>query len=54
VPGGLGTTDGAFTLAATTLSTTAARAASLALLLRCHQLVWLAIGALVSMLGRSR
>ena len=47
VPGGLGTTDGAFTLAADILGTTAARATSLALLIRCMQLVWLLIGSVV-------
>jgi len=51
VPGSLGTTDGALTLAASMLGTTAGRATSLALLLRCTQLAWLAIGSLVLMLG---
>lgn len=53
VPGGLGTTDGAFTLAAELLGTTAARATALALLLRSTQLVWLAIGVTV-LLASSR
>jgi lysylphosphatidylglycerol synthase-like protein len=47
VPGGLGTTDGAFTLAAELLSTTTARATSLALLVRCMQIIWLLVGSLV-------
>lgn len=45
VPGGLGTTDGAFTLAADLLRATAVQATSIALLLRCAQIVWLAIGS---------
>ncbi|WP_437662336.1 lysylphosphatidylglycerol synthase transmembrane domain-containing protein [Sorangium sp. So ce1182] len=51
VPGGLGTTDGAFTLAAGMLDTTVARATSLALLMRCMQIVWVPIGSLVALLG---
>lgn len=50
VPGGLGATDGALTLAADMLGTTAARATSLALLIRCTQVIWLAIGSLVLLL----
>ncbi len=50
VPAGLGTTDGAFTLAADLLGTTAVRAASLALFIRCSQLLWLFIGAVVMLL----
>jgi hypothetical protein len=50
VPGGLGTTDGAFTLAADVLGTTAARATSLALLMRCVQILWLLIGSAVALL----
>lgn len=53
VPGSLGAADGAFALAADMLGTTAARAAALALLLRCSQLVWLAIGSVVIMGLRS-
>ena len=47
VPGSLGATDGAFAMAADLLGTTTARAAALALLLRCGQIVWLAIGSVV-------
>ncbi|MCC6523247.1 MAG: flippase-like domain-containing protein [Polyangiaceae bacterium] len=47
VPGGFGATDGAFTLAAELLGTDAARATSLALLLRSMQLVWLLVASLV-------
>ena len=50
VPGGVGTTDGAFTLAAGMLGTTAARATSLSLLMRCMQLVWLLVGSLLALL----
>jgi uncharacterized membrane protein YbhN (UPF0104 family) len=49
VPGGLGTTDGAFALAAGLLGTTVARATSLALLTRCTQLVWILIGSMVAL-----
>ena len=41
VPGGIGAQDGAFTLAASMLGTSVARATSLALLMRCNQLLWL-------------
>jgi hypothetical protein len=51
VPGGLGTTDGAFTLAADLLATTVARATSLALLMRCMQIVWVPIGSIVALVG---
>jgi|CZKU01.1.fsa_nt_gi hypothetical protein len=54
VPGGLGTTDGAFTLAAHLLGVTAARATSLALLMRCVQIVWLLIASVLALLGSSR
>jgi len=50
VPGGVGTTDGAFTMAAGMLGTTAVRATSLALLMRCMQLVWLLVGSLLALL----
>jgi len=50
VPGGLGTTDGAFALAADVLATTAARATSLALLMRCVQIIWVPIGSAVALL----
>jgi uncharacterized membrane protein YbhN (UPF0104 family) len=54
VPGGLGTTDGAFTLAADLLATTGARATSLALLMRCVQILWVPIGSAAALLrGRS-
>ncbi|MGH7280788.1 MAG: lysylphosphatidylglycerol synthase domain-containing protein, partial [Polyangiaceae bacterium] len=51
VPGGFGTTDGAFTLAANLLSTTVARATSMALLLRCMQFAWVPIGSVLALLG---
>ncbi len=51
VPGGLGTTDGAFTLAADLLGTTVARATSMALLMRCMQIVWVPIGSVVALVG---
>ena len=51
VPGGLGATDGAFTLAADMLSTSVARATSLALLMRCMAMVWVGLGAGVAVLG---
>jgi hypothetical protein len=54
VPAGLGTSDGAFTIAADMLDTTAARATSLALLMRCTQLVFLLLGSLVALLGPRR
>jgi Lysylphosphatidylglycerol synthase TM region len=47
VPAGLGTTDGAFTLAAGMLGTTAARATALALLIRLMQVAWLFIGSVL-------
>jgi hypothetical protein len=47
VPGGFGTTDGAFTLAADMLSTTTARATALALLMRCMQIAWLLVGSVI-------
>jgi uncharacterized membrane protein YbhN (UPF0104 family) len=50
VPGGLGTTDGAFTLAAGLLGVTAARATSLALLMRSVQLIWLLIASVMALL----
>jgi hypothetical protein len=54
VPGGVGTQDGAFTLAAELLGTTVAKATSLALLMRCDQLVWLFIASAVALVGRGR
>ncbi len=54
VPAGLGTTDGAFTLAADLLGVSAARATSLALLMRCVQLVWLVIASAVALFGSRR
>jgi hypothetical protein len=52
VPAGLGTTDGAFTLAATMLATTVARATALGLLIRCMQIIWVPIGTVVALVGR--
>ncbi len=49
VPGGFGTTDGAFTLAADLLGTTVARATSLALLMRCMQFAWVPVGSLLAL-----
>jgi hypothetical protein len=54
VPAGVGAQDGAFTLAATMLGTTVARATSLALLMRMNQLVWLMIASAVALLTRGR
>ena len=54
VPGGFGTTDGAFALAAGVLGTDAAKATSLALLIRCMQLVWVMIASLVALAGKRR
>ena len=51
VPAGLGTTDGAFTLAAAMLATTIARATSLGLLMRCMQILWVPIGSIVALVG---
>jgi hypothetical protein len=52
VPGGLGTTEGAFTLANDLLGTTAARATALALLMRCMQIVWVLLGSIVALFTR--
>ncbi len=52
VPGGLGTTDGAFTLAAGLLTTTVARTTALALLMRCMQIVWVPVGSLLALVHR--
>ncbi|MBX3185572.1 MAG: flippase-like domain-containing protein [Labilithrix sp.] len=52
VPGGFGTTEGAFTLAADVLDTTVARATALALLMRCMQLVWVAVGSTIALVTR--
>jgi hypothetical protein len=54
VPGGLGANEGAFTLAAGLLATTVARAASLALLMRCMQLAWVPIGAALALVRGPR
>jgi hypothetical protein len=51
IPGGVGTTDGAFTLAASLLSTTVVRASALALLMRCLQIVWVPIGSVAALIG---
>jgi hypothetical protein len=52
VPGGLGTTEGVFTLATDVLATTAARATTLALLMRCLQIVWVLLGSIVAIVTR--
>jgi uncharacterized membrane protein YbhN (UPF0104 family) len=52
VPGGLGTTDGAFALAADVMGTSAAKATALALLIRCMQLVWVMIASLLALGGK--
>jgi hypothetical protein len=52
VPGGLGTTEGALTLAADLLDTTAARATAVALLMRCTQLLWVGIGSTLALVAR--
>jgi hypothetical protein len=52
VPGGVGTTEGAFTLAAELLETTVARATAMALLMRCMQIAWVLIGSLVAIATR--
>jgi hypothetical protein len=52
VPGGIGTSDGAFTLAAGLLGTAAARATSLALLMRCVQLLWVPVASVMALVGR--
>ncbi len=52
VPAGVGTQDGAFSLAAEMLGTTVARATSLALLMRCNQLLWLLIASAVALSTR--
>jgi hypothetical protein len=54
VPAGVGVKEGAFTLAADTLGTTAARATSLALLVRCDQLIWALAGSGVALLWPRR
>src|SRR5439155_7722748 len=43
IPGGVGATDGAFTLAAGLLKTTVTHTTALALLMRCLQIVWVPI-----------
>ncbi len=54
VPAGVGVNEGAFTLAADMLNTTAVRATSLALLIRCNQLVWALVGSGLAFLGSRR
>ncbi len=54
VPAGLGASDGAFALAAGLLGITAARAMSLALLMRCVQIVWLLVASAVALVGPRR
>jgi hypothetical protein len=51
VPGGLGATDGAFTLAADMLSTTVTKATSLSLLMRCMAIAWVGLGSVVALAG---
>lgn len=53
VPGGVGTTEGTFTLAADLLETTVARATAMALLMRCMQLVWVFIASTVAIVPTS-
>lgn len=53
VPGGLGTTDGAFTLASGLLSTTVTRAMALTLLMRSLQILWVPIGSIAALMGNS-
>jgi hypothetical protein len=52
VPGGLGTTEGAFSLAADVLDTTVARATAVALIMRCVQLLWVGIGSSIAIATR--
>ena len=54
VPAGVGAQDGAFSLASEMLGTTVARATSLALLMRCNQLLWLLIASAVALAARDR
>ncbi|MFO0612150.1 MAG: lysylphosphatidylglycerol synthase transmembrane domain-containing protein [Polyangiaceae bacterium] len=54
VPGGFGTTDTAFTLAAELLGTTVVKATAMALLMRCIQFIWLFIGSVFMMIERRR
>ena len=54
VPAGVGAQDGAFSLASEMLGTTVARATSLALLMRCNQLLWLLIASAVALATRGR
>jgi hypothetical protein len=54
VPAGVGVNEGAFTLAANVLDTTAVRATSLALLIRCSQLLWALAGSGVAFLWPRR
>jgi hypothetical protein len=54
VPGGLGTTEGTFTLAADLLETTVARATATALLVRCMQIVWVFLGSMVALATRGK
>jgi hypothetical protein len=53
IPAQLGATDGAFILAASNLGTTVAIGASIAILIHCVQLVWVAVGALIPLFIRS-
>jgi hypothetical protein len=53
VPAQLGATDGAFALAASSLGASVAIGVSIAVLIHCVQLFWVAVGALVPLLLRS-
>jgi hypothetical protein len=54
VPGGLGATDTAYTLAADLLGTTVVKMTAMALLMRTIQLIWLFIGSVFVMIERRR
>ncbi|MFO0549878.1 MAG: lysylphosphatidylglycerol synthase transmembrane domain-containing protein [Polyangiaceae bacterium] len=51
VPGGLGTTDGAFSLGRDLMGATLAQATSMALLLRCSQIVTLLVGSVAALVN---
>jgi hypothetical protein len=54
IPGQLGAVDGAFALAAPMLGIAGAAGVAVAVLVRCAQLAWMAVGILASFGGRSR
>lgn len=54
VPAGLGTTDGAYTLAADLFGASGAVAAAMILLMRCTQLLWLLVASMVALFGPRR